>query len=437
MIAAHARWRKLFFLQSFFLAELFSCRAVTITRSRNKGETMSRWKKLFRAGDAESLPAADVTQFEPLARRRLSKMAYDYVRSGGGDEISMRENRAGFERLQLDPSVLVDVSELDTRVNIFGSVLESPILLAPVAYHRLYHAEGEIGTARGANAAGAGMVISTFTTTAIDEIARNTQQPIWFQLYVQRDREFTKDMVQRAVASGCKAVCLTVDTPVLGNRYGQLSFGLPKGMECLHLRGLELKSVVFRQGPPGQKGNEIQGHKTQRGGIYDVLFDPSFNWRDLEWLRSVAGVPVLLKGVLSAEDGRRAVERGADGVIVSNHGGRNLDTVPATIDALPRVVDAVAGRIPVMLDSGIRRGTDVLMALALGAKAVFIGRPYVYGLAAGGARGVERVISILRDELERAMALTGRRSIAEIDASVLRREQGAAGRALRTPAAGV
>jgi 4-hydroxymandelate oxidase len=385
---------------------------------------MSRWKKFFRDSH-EALPTADVTQFEPLARRRLSKMAYDYVRSGGGDEISMRENRAGFERLQLEPSVLVDVSEIDTRVNLFGSEFESPILLAPVAYHRLYHAEGEIGTARGASAAGAGFVISTFTTTSIDEIARNTQRPIWFQLYVQRDREFTKDMVQRAVASGCKAVCVTVDTPVLGNRYGQLSFGLPKELECVHLRGLTMKSPVT-------------GHKTQRGGIYDVLFDPSFNWNDLEWLRSVAGVPVLLKGVLSAEDGRLAVSCGADGVIVSNHGGRNLDRVPASIDALPRVVDAVAGRIPVMLDSGIRRGTDVLMALALGVKAVFIGRPYVYGLAAGGAKGVERVISILRDELERAMALTGRRSIAEIDASVLRRTADTgAGKALRSPAAGV
>ena len=385
---------------------------------------MSRWRKLFRPSKGASLPTADVMQFVPLARRRLSQMAYDYVRSGGGDEISMRENRVGFERLQLAPNVLVDVSRIDTRVNLFGGEFESPILLAPVAYHRLYHREGEVATARGASAAGAGFVISTFTTTSIDEIARNTQRPIWFQLYVQRDRAFTKDMVQRAVASGCKAVCLTVDTPVLGNRYGQLSFGLPKEMECVHLRGL------------GQ-GSPSPGHKTQRGTIYDALFDPSFNWNDMEWLRSVAGVPVILKGVLSAEDGKRAVERGADGVIVSNHGGRNLDTVPATIDALPRVVEAVAGRIPVMLDSGIRRGTDVLAALALGAKAVFIGRPYVYGLAVGGAKGVERVISILRDELERAMALTGRRSIAEIDASVLWREQGSAEKkALRSPAAG-
>lgn len=398
---------------------------------------MSRWKKLLRASNAESLPTADVTRFEPLARRRLSQMAYDYVRSGGADEISMRENRAGFGRLRLSPSVLVDVSQIDTRVNLFGCEFESPVLLAPVAYHRLYHPEGEIGTARGANAAGAGFVISTFTTTSIDEIARNTQRPIWFQLYVQRDREFTKDMVQRAVASGCKAVCLTVDTPVLGNRYGQLSFGLPKELECVHLRSLRAPGAAQVTEAQATGVQVAQGHKTQRASIYDTLFDPSFNWNDLEWLRSVAGVPVLVKGVLSAEDGRRAVERGADGVIVSNHGGRNLDTVPATIDALPRVVEAVAGRIPVMLDSGIRRGTDVLMALALGAKAVFIGRPYVYGLAAGGAKGVERVISILRDELERAMALTGRRSIAEIDPSVLWREQGVAEKkVLRSPAAG-
>jgi 4-hydroxymandelate oxidase len=390
----------------------------------DEGETMSRWRKLLRPKNAEMLPTADVMQFEPMARRRLSRMAYDYVRSGGGDEISMRENRVGFERLQLAPNILTDVSQLDTRVNLFGSEMESPILLAPVAYHRLYHQDGEVATARGASAAGAGFVISTFTTTSIDEIARNTQRPIWFQLYVQRDRAFTKDMVQRAVASGCRALCLTVDTPVLGCRYSQQSFGLPKNLECMHLRGL------------GQ-GTPLPGHTAQHSRIYDMLFDPSFNWSDLEWLRSVAGVPVILKGVLSAEDGKRAAERGADGVIVSNHGGRNLDTVPATIDALPRVVEAVAGRIPVMLDSGIRRGTDVLAALALGAKAVFIGRPYVYGLAAGGAQGVERVINILRDELERAMALTGRRSIAEIDASVLWRGQSSAEqKTLRSPAAG-
>ncbi|HET9838893.1 MAG TPA: alpha-hydroxy acid oxidase [Candidatus Angelobacter sp.] len=369
----------------------------------------------------EALPAADLMQFEPLARARLSQMAYDYVRSGGADEITMRDNRLAFDRLRLAPNVLRDVSQLDTRVSLFGSQLEHPILLAPIAYHRLYHPEGELATARGASAAGAPFVVSTFTTTPIEDIARSTQRPIWFQLYVQRDRAFTKDMVQRAVAAGCSAVCLTVDTPVLGCRYGQLSFALPEGMECVHLRGLELKSAIL-------------GHKTQRGGIYEPLFDPSFNWRDLDWLRSAAGVPVLLKGVLAPEDGRHAIDYGADGIIVSNHGGRNLDLLPATIAALPRIAEAVAGRIPVLLDSGVRRGTDVLTALALGASAVLIGRPYIYGLAIAGARGVERVISILRDEFQRAMALTGRRSIAEIDASVLWKQREGKDQALRSPA---
>ena len=366
---------------------------------------MSRWRKLLRPS-GDNLPVADVMQFEALARKRLSKMAYDYVRTGGSDEITMRENRTAFDRIPISPRALVDVSQLDTRLSLFGSELAFPILLAPIAYHRVYHPGGELATAQAANAAGAIYTISSFTTIAIDEIAHNTQHPIWFQLYIQRDRAFTKDMVQRAVASGCKAICLTVDTPVLGNRYGQLSFGLPRHLECVHLRGLTIN------GAPA-------GPRTQRSKIFDPLFDASFNWHDLEWLRSCANVPMLLKGIMSPEDGARAVDYGADGVIVSNHGGRNLDRLPATIDALPRVVDAIAGRIPVLLDSGIRRGSDVLIALARGAKAVFVGRPYIYGLAVGGAQGVERVINILRDEFERAMALAGRRSLAEIDSSVL------------------
>jgi len=363
-----------------------------------------------RSVPAPSLPIADVLQFKTLARKKLSQMAYDYIRSGGADEITMRENRLGFERLALAPRVLVDVSQIDTRISLFGDELQSPILLAPIAYQRVFHPEGELATARGASAAGAPLIISSFTTTAIEEIARNTQQPIWFQLYVQRDRAFTRDMVERAVAQGCKAVCLTVDTPVLGCRYGQLKFALPAGIECMHVRGLAQKLMA--------SGHQLHGY-----GIYDTLFDPSFSWRDLEWLRSFAGVPLLLKGVLTAEDAARAVEVGVDGIIVSNHGGRNLDTLPAAIDALPRVVDAVRGRIPVLMDSGIRRGTNILMALALGARAVLVGRPYAYGLAAAGAEGVERVIRILREELERAMALTGRRSIAEIDSSVLWQKQ--------------
>jgi len=306
---------------------------------------MSRWRKLLRPGSADALPVADVMQFEPLARARISQMAYDYLRSGGGDEITMRENRLGFDRLRLSPRVLTDVSKIDTHLSLFGCELEYPMLLAPIAYHRLFHPDGELATARGASAAGAALTVSSLTTTAIDEIARNTRQPFWFQLYVQRDRDFTKGMVQRAVAAGAKVVCLTADTPVLGCRYGQLAFRLPPGIECVHLRGLNTAGQV--------------AHQTQGTKIYDQLFDPSFNWSDLEWLRKAAGVPVVIKGILTPEDAIRAVDTGADGVIVSTHGGRNLDGLPATIDALPRVVEAVRGRIPVMLDSGIRRGTDV------------------------------------------------------------------------------
>src|SRR6185503_5819652 len=193
---------------------------------------------------APSLPLADVLQFEPLARKKLSQMAYDYIRSGGADEVTMRENRVGFERLALAPRVLTNVSQIDTRISLFGAGLQSPILLAPIAYQRVFHPEGELATARGASAAGIPFIVSSFTTTAIDEIARSTQQPIWFQLYVQRDRAFTRDMVERAIAQGCKAVCLTVDTPVLGCRYGQLQFALPAGIECLHVRGLAQKLMA-------------------------------------------------------------------------------------------------------------------------------------------------------------------------------------------------
>ncbi len=367
---------------------------------------MSRWKKTFGLGGADELPRVDVLQFEGLARKRLSKMAFDYIRTGGADEITARENHLAFERMRLKPRVLVDVSEIDTRLSLFGTELEFPILLAPISCQRLYHPEGELATARGASAARATMVVSSLSTTAIEEIARNTQYPLWFQLYMQRDRGFARAMVERAIAAGCKVICLTVDAPVLGCRYSQTGFYLPKGLDYVLL--------------PGKNSNgEATGQKARRSNIYDRLFEPTLNWRDVDWLRTAASVPVILKGILNPEDAARAVEAGVDGLIVSNHGGRNLDLVPAAIDALPGVVEAVAGRIPVLLDSGIRRGTDVLMALALGAKAVLVGRPYAYALAAGGAAGVERVIQILREEFERAMALTGRRSIVEIDSSVL------------------
>src|SRR5262245_30334854 len=341
----------------------------------------------------------------------MSAMAFEYVSGAAGDENTLRWNREAYDKIKLRPRVLVDVSKLDTRVTLFGQELPFPILLAPTAYHRLVHPEGELATARGAGQASAAMVVSSFATTAVADIARVARAPRWFQLYGQPDRGFTRDMVQRAEAAGCRAICVTVDSPVVGarNREARVGFVLPPGMERPHLKGL----AVLEQ------AGDHRTHRPREGEIYSTVLEPRLTWKDVEWLRSIARVPVLLKGVLDPDDADRAAREGAAGVIVSNHGARNLDTVPATIEALPTVVDRVAGRMPVLVDGGIRRGTDVLKALAFGAKAVLIGRPYLYGLGAGGEAGVSKVVNILKTEMEMALALTGRPSVSGLDRSVL------------------
>jgi 4-hydroxymandelate oxidase len=354
----------------------------------------------------------DLNQLEALAQPVLSAMAWDYIRGGAADEITLRENREAFDRIRLRPRVLCDVSRIESRVTLFGQTLDCPILLAPAAYHRLYHGEGELATVRGAMAGGAGVVISSFATVAIEEIvheaasaapAKSTRA--WFQLYVNPNRDFTRALVERADHAGCGAICLTVDTPVLGCRYRERDFKLPPAMDCPNVAEIAKEAVA--------------AHRPTRERIYSNVFDPALSWKDIAWLKSITKLPLVLKGILSPEDAAKAVDCGADGIIVSNHGGRNLDTVPATIEALPRVAERIGGRIPVLMDGGVRRGTDVLKALALGANAVLIGRPYLYGLALGGAEGVAHVIEALRSEFEMAMALAGRRTIAEIDSTVL------------------
>lgn len=362
-------------------------------------------------------PADPVTlsDFETLAKRRMTRMAYEYVAGGASDEITLRDNLAAFDRLRLHPRVLMDVSELDTRLTLFGQALEFPILLAPTAYHRLVHPEGEIATVRGAAAAGVTLIASSFATTSIEDMAKaarfpstgSGQAPLWFQLYVNKDRGFTRDLVRRAESAGCRALCVTVDTPVTGLRHRETrsGFALPPGVERKNLKGL---------------GENVAGasHRSVEGSIYSVVLDPALTWKDIEWLRGISKIPILIKGVLSPDDASKGAGIGV-GIIVSNHGGRNLDTVPATIDALPRVADAVNGRVPILMDGGVRRGTDVLKALASGASAVLIGRPYLFALAAQGANGVTQVVKILRREFEMSMALAGRRSLKEIDRSVL------------------
>ena len=356
---------------------------------------------------------ASLADYEAASRQRIPKMFWEFYNGAAGDELTMRWNVEAYQRMRLKPRVLVDVSALDTRVTLFGQEHDFPILLAPTAYQKLAHPEGEIATARGASTAAATMVLSTSSTTAVEDVARSAKRPLWFQLYVQRDRGFTRELVQRAEAAGCQALCLTVDTPVAGarNREDRAEFRLPSGFELPNLRGLKVDGVdVAKSGT---------GHLALGNSIYNAITDPSLAWKDVEWLRSFAKIPLLLKGVLNPDDADHALKSGASGLIVSNHGARNLDTVPPTIEALPLIAEQVSGRVPVLVDGGIRRGTDVLKALACGANAVLIGRPYVYGLGVAGEDGVARVVEILQREFKMAMALTGRPTIASIDRSVI------------------
>jgi 4-hydroxymandelate oxidase len=352
-------------------------------------------------------PPVNLIEFEAAARRVLSRTAYDYAAGGSAQEVTLRRNREAFDALRLRPRALVDVGRVDTGCEVLGARLPFPILLAPTAFHRLFHPEGEVAVARAAGETGTTLVVSSIATTPIEAIAAAAGAPLWFQLYVQRDRGFTRELIARVEAVGCRALVLTADTPVLGSRDRErrASFVMPPELVPENLRALM------------DRNPDADPHDRRR--IHTEFIDPTVTWRDVEWLRSVARVPLLLKGLITPEDAARAVEHGAQGVIVSNHGGRNLDTLPATIEALPGVVAAVAGRVPVLMDGGVRRGTDVVKALALGARAVLIGRPYLWGLALDGADGVRRVIEMLHLELEETMALLGRPDLASLDHTAL------------------
>ena len=347
--------------------------------------------------------------FEALAKAQLPEMAFAYLVGGAGDEVTLRGNREGFDRIRLRPRMLVDVSHIDTSTTLFGQVLKIPVLLAPVAYQKIVHPQGEMEAVKGANLAGIPFVASTSATTAVEDIAREATIAPWFQLYASSDRSFTKDLVARARESGCRVLCFTVDAPVRGqrDRDTRVGFHLPKGIERPNFRGLNPAAVA---GNPRAEGRSI----------YSPNLDPKLDWDFLDWLRSVAEMPVLLKGILTAEDAVMGLKAGVDGFVVSNHGGRVMDTVMTSIEALPEIVEAVEGRVPVLLDGGVRRGTDVIKAIALGASAVLIGRPYLYALALEGAEGVRRCVDILHREIEMAMAACGRPTIASIDRSLVR-----------------
>jgi isopentenyl diphosphate isomerase/L-lactate dehydrogenase-like FMN-dependent dehydrogenase len=332
----------------------------------------------------------NVNDFEAPARARIESSYWDYYMGGSGDEVTLRANRTAFERLVLRPRMLVDVSSCQVQTSVLGTPLSMPLLVAPMAFHGFAHPEGECETARGAGKAGTLLIVPTVTHRTIEEIAETASGPLWFQLYVYDDPAITADLVQRAEEAGYRAIVLTVDVP----RFGR--------------REKDVRNQLILQSAANFKVADVTKMK------------PSLSWKDLERLRSLTSLPLLIKGVLTAEDALLAVEHGVNGIIVSNHGGRQLDTAIASIDALPEVVEAVAGRCDVYIDGGIRRGTDIIKALALGARAVLVGRPILWGLAVDGAEGVYQILELLRAELELGMALCGRPTLESIDRSLVR-----------------
>jgi 4-hydroxymandelate oxidase len=346
-----------------------------------------------RINDADSLqvdadaPAdpgpVNVREFEAAARTRLDPVIYDYFASGAQDEVTVGANEAAFRHRSLVPRVLRGRTEPRLETTLLGTTASMPVLMAPTAFHRLAWAEGETATGRAAAAADVLMVAAMLSTVAVEDIAA-TGAKLWFQLYVQPDLGFTEALVRRAENAGCRAFVVTVDSPALGrNERGDRNdfHDLPPGIRCAHM---------------GDDGN-----------VRDVVLSPEISWLHLDWLRKTTSLPILLKGVLHPADARLAVERGVDGLMVSNHGGRQLDTTPATLDRLPLIADAVEGRVPLLLDGGVRRGTDAAKALALGAQAVAVGRPILWGLAVAGEAGVRRVLELLRTELTNALTLLG------------------------------
>jgi isopentenyl diphosphate isomerase/L-lactate dehydrogenase-like FMN-dependent dehydrogenase len=341
---------------------------------------------------SEQIAAINLLELEMKARELLPQTAYDYYAGGANDEITLRENRAAYEGITLLPRMLVDVSVRDMGTTVLGEPVSMPILIAPTSFQGLAHPEGEVATVKAAGAAKTLMTLSTLSTFSIEQVMAVATGPVWFQLYVFKDRAISASSVKRAEVAGCKATVFTVDVPLLGRRERDVrnQFKLPADHSGL-------------------------------APYIASLFDPALTWKDIEWLAGITKMPILVKGILRADDALRAVNHGAAGIIVSNHGARQLDTTPATISVLPEIVDAVAGAVEVYVDGGIRRGTDVLKAMAYGARAVFVGRPILWGLAVGGEAGVKSALEMLRQEFDLAMALSGCPTLSSITRDLIRR----------------
>jgi len=353
----------------------------------------------------------NVFEYEALAKEKLPKMVFDYYASGAEDQWTLQENRRAFERIRFRPRVLVDVSEIDLSTTVLGFKIAMPIMIAPAAMQKMAHPDGELATARAASAAGTIMTLSSLATSNVEDISSTGPGIHFFQLYVLKDRYVVAQLVRRAENAGFKAIVLTVDAPRLGRREADIrnKFSLPSHLTLKNFEGLDLGTI----------------EKTEGSGLASYVanqIDRSLSWKDVKWLQKITNLPILVKGVMTAEDTRLSVQAGAAGIIVSNHGARQLDYVPATISCLEEVVKAARGQVPVFLDGGVRRGTDVFKALALGASGIFIGRPVLYALAVEGEAGVRKVLQMLRDELELTMSLAGCCSVKDINRSYIQTE---------------
>ncbi|GLJ10529.1 hypothetical protein SUGI_0129830 [Cryptomeria japonica] len=344
--------------------------------------------------------AVNVNDFSELARQVLPKKIYEFFAGGADDEWTLKQNIDAFHRIRLRPRVLIDVSNVDMSTSILGFKISSPIMLAPSSYHGLANPEGELATTRAAAEANTIMIVSFSSSYNVEEIAATGDAVRFLQVYIYKDRSISAGIIRRAERVGYKAIVLTVDAPKLGRREA------------------DLRNELVTPVPGNLKGliSETEEDSTFASAATAAL-DSSFTWKDIKWLQSITNLPILLKGILTAEDAELAIQAGAAGIVVSNHGARQLDYSPATITILEEVVHVVRGRVPVLVDGGIRHGTDVLKALALGAQAVLVGRPIIYGLAVDGQSGVKKVLDMLNDELELAMSLTGCPSLKDISRS--------------------
>jgi L-lactate dehydrogenase (cytochrome) len=382
---------------------------------------------------------ACIEDLRSLARRRVPRAFFDYADSGSYNEETLRANRADLEAIKLRQRILVDVSQRSLATTVVGQKISAPLILAPVGLTGMQHGDGEILSAQAANEAGIPYALSTMSICSIEDVAQATRKPFWFQLYVIRDRGFSKDILERAVAAKCNALILTVDLQVLGQRHRDVRNGMtvPPEIRIKNIIDIATKpawALGILMGKRKTFGN-LAGHVKGMDNVNSLAawigtqFDPALSWKDVEWIKKIWPGKLILKGILDPEDAKTAIKLGADAIVVSNHGGRQLDGAPSSISALPAIVDAVGADAEVLFDGGIRTGADILRALGLGARACLIGRAYVYGLGAGGKAGVAKAIDILENELSVAMALTGTVNISDIDGSVI-----AGGAAKKKPA---